>query len=321
MPPKDAIRIAPLRKDELPEAGRIMRLAFGTFLGMPDPTRFLADRDMITPRWRSPNAKVLAARDGEKLIGTNVVTRWGSFAFFGPLTILPDYWDRGIAQRLLEATMKVFDRWNVRSSALFTFAHSAKHVGLYQKFGYWPGHLTALMTRELESTAQSATAGKAIYSLLSESKKNERDQVIAECARLTNRIESGLDLTEEIRAVLSQNTGNVLVTRTRNAVDGFAICMHGPGSEGGEKVCYVKFAAARPGSGVANRFETLLHACDWFAASKGAMLEAGINFARADAFRRMRAHGYRSRTQGVAMHRPLGSGFNRPDVYVIDDLR
>jgi len=31
----------PLGESDLPEADRIMRLAFGTFLGLPDPSGFL----------------------------------------------------------------------------------------------------------------------------------------------------------------------------------------------------------------------------------------------------------------------------------------
>jgi hypothetical protein len=46
-----------------------------------------------------------------------------------------------------------------------------------------------------------------------------------------------------------------------------------------------------------------------------------MNLAREDAFRRMRTHGYRTMTQGVAMLRPNLPSFNRPDVYVIDDWR
>jgi hypothetical protein len=42
--------------------------------------------------------------------------------------VLPEYWDRGVAQRLLETTMTVFDRWGVRHTGLFTFPQSAKHV-------------------------------------------------------------------------------------------------------------------------------------------------------------------------------------------------
>ena len=33
------IRIRPLEERELPEADRIIRLAFGTFMGLPDPTK------------------------------------------------------------------------------------------------------------------------------------------------------------------------------------------------------------------------------------------------------------------------------------------
>lgn len=55
--------------------------------------------------------------------------------------------------------------------------------------------------------------------------------------------------------------------------------------------------------------------------SRGSTIEAGMNLAREDAYRRMRSRGYRVALQGVAMQRPHGEGFNRPDVYVIDDWR
>ncbi len=37
-------------------------------------------------------------------------------------------------------------------AGLFTFAHSQKHVGLYQRFGFWPRFLTALMSKTPEQT-------------------------------------------------------------------------------------------------------------------------------------------------------------------------
>jgi GNAT superfamily N-acetyltransferase len=306
--------IALLKESELQEADRIFRLAFGTFLGLPNPTDFLGDRNSITPRWRSQHVKVLAAREGGRLIGTNVITRWGSFGYFGPLTILPEYWNRGVAQQLLEATIKVFDKWGVRHSGLYTFPHSAKHVGLYQKFGYWPQYLTAIMTRVPEAATDAPL-------LLSSFSKVERDRAIKACGQLTDRINSGLDPSGEIRAVLSQRAGDIVLAYTRRALDAFAICMNGPGSEGGAKTCYIKFGAARAGVGAGERFDKLLDACDAFAFSRGAALEAGVNLAREDAFRRMRAHGYRVAMHGVAMQRPHEAGFNRADCYVIDDWR
>jgi GNAT superfamily N-acetyltransferase len=315
MPRNQSIKTGALKESELKEADRIVRLAFGTFLALPNPLEFMGDRGCIEPRWHANNVKVIAARDNGRLIGSNVATRWGSFGFFGPLTVLPEYWDRGVGQRLLESTMTIFDKWGVRHSGLFTFPNSAKHIGLYHKFGYWPRYLTACMTH----TPSGGDAKTPV--LISGLKRSERDLAIEACARLTNKIDKGLDLTGEIQSVLKQHIGDVVLTYTRGVLDGFAVCMNGPGSEGGSKTCYVKFGAARSGAGAGERFDKLLDACDAFAASRGASVEAGVNMAREDAWRRMRAHGYRVAMQGVAMHSPHIEGFNRPDAYVIDDWR
>lgn len=317
MPTSQAIKIGPLKQSELEEADRIARLAFGTFLGLPNPLDFMGDRTLIAPRWRSPHVKVIAARDGGRLIGSNLATRWGSFGFFGPLTVLPEYWDRGVAKQLLSSTITIFDRWGLRHTGLFTFAQSAKHVGLYQSFGYWPRYLTAIMTFTPAAKTQSAHAPV----LLSALKKDQREQAIQACAKLTHRIDKGLDLTGEIRAVLAQHVGDVVLTYTRGTLDAFAVCLHGPGSEGGEKTCYIKFGAARGGAGAGERFDRLLDACEAFAASRGVPIEAGVNAAREDAYRRMRSRGYQVAIQGVAMQRPHVDGFNRADAYVLDDWR
>jgi GNAT superfamily N-acetyltransferase len=317
MPTNQAIKIGPLEQSDLEEADRIVRLAFGTFLGLPNPLDFMGDRTFMAPRWRSPHVKAIAAREGSRLIGSNLVTRWGSFGFFGPLTILPEYWNRGVAKQLLATTMKVYDGWGLRHTGLFTFAQSAKHVGLYQSFGYWPRYLTAIMNFTPQAEAQRTPAPV----LLSTLKKSQREQAIQACAKLTDKIDRGLDLTDEIRAALAQHTGDVVLTYTRSTLDAFAVCLHGPGSEGGEKICYVKFGAARGGAGAGERFDRLLDACEAFASSRRAAIEAGVNAAREDAYRRMRSRGYQVAIQGVAMQRPHADGFNRPDAYVIDDWR
>jgi len=329
-----SIQIGPLKKNEVEEAERIMRAAFSTFLGLPSPEEFMGDRQLLTPRAQAPHVTVLAARAEGKLIGTNAATRWGSFAFFGPLTVLPEYWDRGVAQALLEATVKVIDRWGVRHSGLYTFAQSAKHVGLYQKFDYWPQHLTAILTRtppEKPPVTGRSGAGRAgpggltpkdtTPMLLSGLKKAARAEAIKACAKLTDRISKGLDLTGEISAVMAQGVGDVVLTERRGVLDGFAICMTGPGSEGGVKVCYIKFGAVRGGSGAEERLDGLMDGCEAFAASRGATVEAGVNLARGDVFRQLRSRGYRVMTQGVAMQRPNVEGFNRAKSWVLDDWR
>src|SRR5208337_2199824 len=258
MATKQSIQVGALRADELEEAGRIVRLAFGTFLSLPNPMDFMGDRDFVTPRWHARNTKLLAARENGKLVGSNMATRWGSFAFFGPLTVLPEYWNRGVAQQLLTATMKIFDRWGVRHSALFTFPNSPRHVGLNQKFGYWPGSLTALVKRAPAPPTWALTEAAKMPVLLSSLTNKEQEQAIEACAKLTDKLQRGLDLGGEMRAVMAQRIGEVILIEGRRALDAFAVCMLGAGSEGGEKTCYVKFAVARGGE----PFARLLDAID-----------------------------------------------------------
>src|SRR5690349_11123187 len=130
------LRVRPLAEEDLPEAKRLFHLAFGTFLGLPDPMLFAEDRDYIRTRYCAGSSSAFAAEAEGQIIGTNFATNWGSVGFFGPLTVRPDYWDRGVGKRLLEPTMELFDRWGTRHVGLFTFAHSAKHIGLYQRFGF-----------------------------------------------------------------------------------------------------------------------------------------------------------------------------------------
>jgi GNAT superfamily N-acetyltransferase len=141
-----SLDIAPLNDKDLPKAERIFRVAFGTFLGAPDPEVFWADRDYVYGRHRAPHVAAFGATIDGNLVGSNFATKWGSVGFFGPLTVRPDLQERGIAQALLARTMEQFDSWETRHVGLFTFAHSAKHIGLYQKYGFYARFLTAIMS-------------------------------------------------------------------------------------------------------------------------------------------------------------------------------
>jgi hypothetical protein len=84
-----------LPKTDLAEADRIFRIAFGTFLGLPNPTEFFGDADYVRTRWVADPSAAFGAYLEDELVGSNFATRWGSVAFFGPLTVRPDHWDRG----------------------------------------------------------------------------------------------------------------------------------------------------------------------------------------------------------------------------------
>ena len=45
------VSVRPVQEEDLPVADRILRLAFGTFLGLPDPRTFMGDADYVRTRW------------------------------------------------------------------------------------------------------------------------------------------------------------------------------------------------------------------------------------------------------------------------------
>jgi N-acetylglutamate synthase-like GNAT family acetyltransferase len=305
-----------MQESDLGEADRIFRLAFGTFLGLPDPMSFAGDSDFVYTRYQAdPQAALVAEVDG-RIAGSNFALHWGSVGVFGPLTIHPDFWDRGAARSLLEGTMDIFAKWQVTHAGLFTFAQSAKHIHLYQKFGFWPRFLTAVMSKK---PVEKNPATPFRYSQLAAA---EKEQAVAACKKLTGDIYAGLDLGMEIRSVDRQGLGDTVMIHDGSSLAGFAICHCGPKTEAGSGNCYIKFGAAAPGPGSAQRFERLLDACEAFAHSRGlSRIIAGANTGRHGAYKSMISRKFHTDMQGVAMHWPNEPGYNREDVYIIDDWR
>ena len=308
-----------MRVDDVDAADRVMRLAFGTIRGLPDPSAAFGDADSVRTRFRAaPECAWAAEVDGE-VMGSVFAARWGSFGFFGPLTVHPSLWDRGIGGRLLRPVLEAFTSWDVRQAGLFTFADSTKHLGLYQKHGFWPGSLTVVTAKE---TVPMTWRSHAVVSSELESRN---DLVLDEIRTLTDQIFRGLDLGREIIAVNEQGIGDTVLVRHEGMLEGMAVCHCGAGSEAGSNTCYVKFAAVRPGEGAdtAMRFERLLDACEEFAAESGlGRLVAGVNTGRLDAYRRLLARGFHTVQIGVSMRlHPEGPHFDTPAHYVIDDLR
>jgi RimJ/RimL family protein N-acetyltransferase len=310
--------VRPLGEIDLPDAQRIVRAAFGTFFGAPDLENFWTDFDYIYGRHGAEHIASFAIDDEDgELAGSNFATRWGSVGFFGPLSIRPELWNRGLAQPLVGAASDAFQSWGLTHAGLCTFSHSTKHIWLYQKFGFYPRFLTALM-------AQPSAAGRLPSgSRYSGYPANERPDVEAACRAVTAALYDGLDLTGEIRNVAARRLGDTLLLWAgASRLAGFAVCHWGPASEAGENRLYIKFGAVRPGAGAPKRFAALLDAAGALAASVGMKtVAAGVNLGREEAYRQLCARGFRSEAQIVTLHRPNEPGYSRPGVYALDDWR
>ena len=158
------------------------------------------------------------------------MTTWGSVGFFGPLSVHPERWDAGIAKRLLGPTMDLFAARGTRHVGLFTFPQSTKHVGLYQRFGFWPRHLTAVMAKAVDTQRPAPS-----WSTVSTVGANALAQIRA----LTNLVYDGLDVSRELAAIGAQQLGDTVLLRDGGTLAGVAICHCGAGSEAGSPDAYV----------------------------------------------------------------------------------
>ena len=311
------ITVRPLAEGDLAEADRVFRLAFGTLLELPDPMAFKGDADPVRTRWRTDPAAALGAYRDAELVGSSFSTRWGTFGIFGPLTVRPDCWSQGIGQRLLESSLTLFAQWGVRHAALVTVPESPKHVALYQKAGFWPQFLTALMSRKVTPPVKAPP-----WARYSDLRAPEEAALLHQCAALTGSVFPGLDLRQEIQAIKDQGLGDTVLLLDGHTLVGLAACHIGKGSEAGTGSTYVKFGAVRPGEDASGLFDRLLTACQALAAERGSTeLTAGVNTARHPAYRQMIERGFRIAVNFVAMQRPNEAGYNRPDCFVIDDWR
>ena len=332
-----------MRADDLAAADNVYRLAFGTQFGLPDPSRFRGDAQVLRGRWTADPRPCFVAEIDGRIVGSVIGMDWGSVFVLGPLTVDPAHADRGVGRRLIAPVMDFIAAHDFTLAALFTFPHSPKHIHLYESYGFVPQHLTPVLSKAMSNSADptphpslSSRAGNGLlgvgeagaepYAKLGEgvstySRLDPAQQAAAlvGCRAVADAVFPGLDLTREIVAIAAQSLGETVLL-ARDAIAGFALCHIGAGSEAGSGTLFIQFACVRPGD--AADFGRLIDACERLATARGVgRVVAGVNRGRHGAYRLMRERGFRADLIGVAMHRPDGPGYNRPEVYAIDDWR
>ena len=280
--------------------------------------RQLSDQGADYIHTRSMTDPAAAFKPGVKanFWAANFATNWGSVGFFRPLTIDPDYWDRGVGKRLIEPHGMFLPLAHKACGVVYLRAESKARWSLSAVWICSPGNITAIMARPVKPGTE--TRGQ----LFSELSEQERVEFWTACRDLTNG--STKDWIPRSKSKRSRANSSLtrFRSRTTRKLVACAACHCGEGTEAGTGACYVKFAAVKPGPNQAEVFANLLSACDSLAARRGlSQLVAGVNTARLEAYQQMLAGGFRTLMQGVAMHRADDSGYDRPGSFVIDDWR
>ena len=304
--------------DDLDSADTVMRLAFGTIRGLPDPESTFGDSDMRAHAVQGCAGLRLGRRARGERRRVGVRRAVGLVRLLRPAVRPP----RPLGSRHRRPAAPTRPRL---LRGLGRPAGRALHLrGEPQASRPLPeARLLARSADGRDDEARRVRWSRGEYALFSDERHSSEERLLEELRALTDQIFPGLDLEREIRAVRAQGLGDTILLRNARTLEGMAVCHRGAGSEAGGDRCYVKFAAVLPGAGAGGRFERLLDACEAFTAESGAArLTAGVSSGRLDAYRRLLARGFRAEQVGVSMWlRPREPRFDSADHYVIDDLR
>jgi hypothetical protein len=243
---------------------------------------------------------LVATLDGT-LVGSNFATRWGSVGFFGPLTIRPDLWDGGIGRKLMAPVMAQFEAWQAAHAGLFTFAHSTKHVGLYERFGF----AAPLPHRDHGEGARRS--GRRRRTALLRPVSGAAAGGVARCTRSSRLrlVRGARPAPARSRLVARLGLANGAGSDGRRRRERlFAICHYGPGE--GESGADTAWSSSAPCGG--RRPSALRPADRCLRGARGAgrppTVMAGANMGRPEAYAQLKRRGYRAAFQGVTMHKP-----------------
>lgn len=195
-----------------------MRVSFGTFSGLSNPSSAFGEAQYVRPRYEAEPSWAFVAAYGGDVVGSVFATRRASFGSLGPLTVRPDLWDPGIAHQLMHPIVALSDEWLVRLAGLFTFAQSAKNVRLYQRFDFSPRKLTAIMAKDVGPVASRE------LELFSDLSEIHRTMALTECAELTDAVYPGLDEGHEVHTVCAQDLGDTVLVLDGSRLVGLAVC-------------------------------------------------------------------------------------------------
>ena len=250
------VQIRRIRKGDLSRVRDVMEQSFADFferqLGTR-PRQPFGGAQYVHHRWlMEPWGCFVAEEDQSKIVGIALGVTWGTVGLLGPVAVLTHYQNQNIGQQLVHAVQDFFEENKATLHGVVTYPSSPKHLLLFQKFGYRPKGLTAIMSRAVDrgepdpiGGGRTVRSGLTVrrYSTLEEAKKKA---ALARFHRITNAICRGMDVAKEIEIVDGLALGDtVLLERGRDLL-GFAVC-HAPGvSEAPTGALYVKFLAVDP---------------------------------------------------------------------------
>ena len=197
--------------------------------------------------------------DRGHIVAFNMVHRSGTEGWMGPLAVRTEFQGAGIGKEIVTRGIEWLKSQRATIIGLETMPRTMDNIGFYSRQGFLPGRLT--VTSTLEATYDDSPA-----KLMSRLSPSARDDAVAECRDLVQRMLPGYDYSREILLTGELALGDTVLLYQGTRIIGFALAHTSPLVEGRtrEELRVLKLVLEDE-----SRFDNLVHAIADFARRSG----------------------------------------------------
>lgn len=203
-----------------------------------------------------------------KVVGYNFIHLWGSFAWFGPLGVDPEYQSQGIGKELIEHTIKILkEEYNVSTIGLKTMPESSYNVGFYMSLGFTPLKLSLNLKKKINETTLEELIYFSKYKVKQIDIKDEVNylEVKENLNILSNKIFSKFIVTSELDLIKNQNFGTCFLLEVDDEIQGVLICYTKSIRESSEKNLQIKLAIINRNLDYNEAIDAIMETCTKYA--------------------------------------------------------
>lgn len=210
------------------------------------------------------NNSSIVYEEGGKVIGFNFIHIWGSFAWFGPLGVHPEYKNKGIGKALVKETIKILrEDYKVSTIGLNTMPESQYNVGFYMSLGFTPLKLSLSLKKQLDYLITSEPIALKKYDVKEIDIREEINYLALreDLNILSREIIDNFDLTSELQLIRNKAFGTILKLEENNTTRGIIICYTKSIREGYSKNLQIKLAIMDNNIDYKEAIDAIINSC------------------------------------------------------------
>lgn len=163
--------------------------------------------------------------DRGRIVAFNMVHLSGREGWMGPLAVRTEFQGGGTGKEIVTRGIEWLKAKGASVIGLETMPRTMDNIGFYSRLGFLPGRLTI-------TTTLDAAYAESPAMLIGRLSPKARDDVLAECRTLVQRLLPGYDYTREIMLTHELSLGDTVLLHDGDKLIGFALAHTAPLVEG-----------------------------------------------------------------------------------------